>query len=96
METATKSDSVFLERRKFERKAVKIGAKAILSSSDTTIECNILDISQSGAKLELIDVDILPARFKLFVPEVDRMHDCDLVWRDANYVGIRFLNSVTL
>ena len=92
MSLKVSANKPFVERRKFERKPVKIGASAIMSNADATVDCTILDVSESGAKLELRDVDIVPARFKLFVPESDYIHDCEVVWREGPHLGVKFLN----
>ena len=86
----------YYERRGFGRKIVHMGAKAVIANSDSTIECTIVDISDTGAKLELSDVGIITARFKLFVPEIDHIYECEVVWRNGNNIGVRFANSIVL
>ncbi|MGI9514235.1 MAG: PilZ domain-containing protein [Anderseniella sp.] len=86
----------FQERRRSARRNVKIGANAIIANSESTIYCTILDISDSGAKLQMEDVDIITARFKLFIPDVDHIYECEVVWRDGKYLGVKFANCMSL
>ena len=90
------TNSQFQERRRSGRKAVKIGASAIIANSEATIDCMILDFSDSGAKLQMTEVDIITARFKLFVPEIDHIYECEVVWRDGQNLGVKFANSLAL
>mgnify|MGYP001554850105 CR=1 FL=1 len=84
------------ERRRSARKDVKIGANAIIANPEMTIDCMILDFSDSGAKLQMPDVDIITARFKLFVPDVDHIYECEVVWRHGENLGVKFANCVAL
>ena len=86
----------FVDRRKFGRKSVRIGARAIIANADATIDCTILDISESGARLELNNVDIITARFKLYVPDIDYIHNCEVVWRNTDQLGVKFANTMSL
>ena len=85
----------FADRRMHPRKNVSIGTSAILAVSDAVVDCTILDISQSGAKLETPRLDIVPARLKLFVPENDFIYNCEVVWRDGSYLGVKFAGGMS-
>lgn len=84
------------ERREFVRQDVRIGASAMIANSESTLDCTIIDISETGAKLELAQIDIIPARFKLFVPDADRLYECEVVWRSGNNAGVMFTSGVLL
>jgi hypothetical protein len=86
----------FQERRRSGRRSVRIGANAIIANPEATIDCMILDFSDSGAKLQMTEVDIITARFKLFVPDIDHIYECEVVWRDGQNVGVKFTNSMSL
>ncbi|MEM7633917.1 MAG: PilZ domain-containing protein [Pseudomonadota bacterium] len=86
----------FQERRRSGRRNVRIGASAIIANSEATIDCMILDFSDSGAKLQMTEVDIITARFKLFVPEIDHIYECEVVWRDGRNLGVKFTNAASL
>lgn len=84
------------ERRNSSRVAVRLGAAAFVSSSEKSVECTVLDISKTGARLELNDIDIIPSRLKLYIPEVDCIYDCEVAWRRKQQCGLKFINSVSL
>ena len=89
-------EATFEDRRLHPRKVVRIGARAIIANSEATVDCTILDVSGSGAKLEMQNIDTLQTRLKLFIPEMDRIVDCEVAWRDGNHLGVSFLNYVSL
>lgn len=84
------------ERRRAARRNVKIGASAIIANSEATVDCMVLDFSDTGAKLQMTEVDIITARFKLFVPEIDHIYECEVVWRDGQNLGVKFANYASL
>ena len=92
----TNANTLASERRSAERKVVHIGANAILANSEATLECTILDVSETGAKLELNNVDIIPAHLKLYIPEIDQFFECDVVWRVENQMGVQFNTPVCI
>lgn len=87
-----------VERRWAHRKPC--GYRAIINrpGSGTSIPCSIVNMSTTGACLELTDLPPntdtslhLPAYFTLAV-RVDRMEiDCAIVWRRGGEIGVRFL-----
>lgn len=46
--------------------------------------------------MQMEDVDIITARFKLFIPDVDHIYECEVVWRDGEYLGVKFANCMSL
>ena len=86
----------FIERRKYERIPVEIGADAIMSNSESTFACTILDISEGGAKVEVPEIDIIPVHFKLYVPDSDQIFSCRVVWRDENHLGLQFTDDAVV
>lgn len=83
----------YIERRESKRVEVELGAEAYVANSNQSVKCTVRDISKGGAKLELSDVDIIPTRLKMYVPEVDFIFMCEVAWREKNFVGVKFLNA---
>ena len=52
--------------------------------------CHILDISEMGALLKPFDTFLCPSEFVL-KPDIDSPHDCEVVWRKGEMVGVRFV-----
>ena len=52
--------------------------------------CHILDISETGASLKPSDIFLCPNEFVL-KPDVGSTHDCEVIWRKGEMVGVRFV-----
>jgi PilZ domain len=52
-------------------------------------ECDVMDISQNGAKIVVEKGSRISTRFELAFG-ADSRRACDLVWRRGNTLGVRF------
>jgi hypothetical protein len=52
-------------------------------------ECEVMDISQNGAKIVVETGSMISTRFELAFG-ADSRRACDLVWRLGNTLGVRF------
>src|SRR5262249_17178114 len=56
--------------------------------------CRISDVSQSGAKLAIIDSTEIPDTFFLALSSRGTAHrNCEIVWRKAKVIGVRFVSD---
>jgi len=72
------------------RRVLKAG---IAASNDRhlTVACTVRDVSATGARLRAESSVSIPDTFELII-EVDGLEaDCQVVWRKANEVGVKFL-----
>lgn len=70
------------------RRARHISARVVqLGCPDQ--ECEVMDISQSGAKIVVATDSVISTRFELAFG-ADRLRACDLIWRQGNILGVRF------
>ena len=86
---ATTDGYVVVERRRSQRSAVSYQAVGVMPQ-DRSFPCDVVNISDGGAMLRIDDVDVLPDRMRLVIPDLDATHDCDVVWKRACDVGVRF------
>lgn len=94
---AQKHESMLLVDRRFsDRHAVDLEALSLFRAAEEALGCQVLDISESGAKLCLDGVDIVPERFKLFVPETGFLYECETKWRKPPEIGVRFRSKAEL
>ena len=90
-------DGIFhqTERRKFDRKAVKL--RAMISAGDQHVEGEVLNLSKRGAQVHLpkpwdydnaIEIEI----------EIENFGSCGgrLAWTEGNVVGISFTEELSL
>jgi hypothetical protein len=83
--------SLVLERRKDPR--ILVSSQAwIEGARGRLIACTVMDLSVGGAHLCLDQHLILPSRFSLRLTKDGRKkHECCLAWRNADQLGVRFL-----
>ena len=86
---ATIDAFVVVDRRRSARRAVSYQAVGVMPQ-DRSFPCDVVNISDGGAMLRIDDVDVLPDRMRLVIPEQNVTHDCDVVWRRGCDVGVRF------
>jgi len=70
------------------RRARHIGARVVQPGCPDQ-ECEVMDISQSGAKIVVATGSVISTRFELAFG-ADRRRACDLMWRQGNILGVRF------
>jgi hypothetical protein len=81
------------EKRAKPRVMVNRAVKAIsLDDSSPAVDCVLLDISQSGCKLQSRAIGMLPDEFMLILSD-DLTRWCRVVRRLKNEVGARFVNQ---
>jgi PilZ domain len=69
-------------------------AEIIFGENGQPIRCRISDMSDSGARLALaFPVAHIPRTFTLVLfKDASVRRDCELVWTDRRYIGIKFLS----
>jgi hypothetical protein len=65
-----------------------LGAVVMYNNKNSTLDCAIRNISETGARLVLSDSVTLPQEFDLHVPHRGRTYRARLRWRDADSVGV--------
>ncbi len=83
---------VFIERREEERLPVNHSALGLTPMRADALDCQVLDLSVSGARVEVLNTDIVPNKFKLFIPQAGWLYSCEVVRRNGSEVGVRFLS----
>ena len=78
------------EARHAERARALLGAQIYLNNHQSTIECQIRNISATGAKLVIADSISVPEEFELNIPQKGRTFNARVVWRTAKETGIEF------
>lgn len=82
------------ELRKKARRHFHYGARIFTNAETPTIKCSIVDISDSGARLELKCNEELAESFMLLLTsDGSALRHCRVVWRDGLAVGVKFSKS---
>jgi len=83
-----------IERRGSSRQPVHQSARIAVFELKTLADCAMSDLSSNGARLRVDPTVDIPNRFLLLLSEdgsVRRL--CEIIWREKDQVGIRFLDS---
>jgi hypothetical protein len=80
------------ENRAAKRRQVLHGAKMARADGVALGSCRMLDISASGARLQVEEPKKLPDHFLLVLSHTGRLYrECAVVWRSEKFVGVEFL-----
>jgi hypothetical protein len=81
------------QKRKFNRKAFERMAALDLGDGSATTTCEVLDISDGGARLRplMCAPDALPEKFTLLLSSCGRVRrQCAVMWRSDAELGVKF------
>ncbi len=87
--------------RRSTRKALRTLGEILVDGRDPPMECMVLDMSGSGARLKLgggrrnafAPAIAMPETFRLAIPRDNTVIDCRVAWREKDMVGITFTSS---
>ncbi|MEX2408909.1 MAG: PilZ domain-containing protein, partial [Rhodovibrionaceae bacterium] len=84
------SGDAVADRRGAPRKRTLQKGELFYLNSGAAVECVVLDVSASGARLRPVDVLSCPGHFRLRGPD-GALRACEVVWRNDSELGVRFL-----
>lgn len=77
------------ERRYSKRKG--LAQSVSIEGGEDTIECELLDISEGGVKLQVREPATVPDQFTLLLSRLGTIRRrCTVIWRSGNKVGACF------
>lgn len=79
------------ERRKSDRKKTFRAAVTLFESPSSPMPCIVMDISATGARIKALSADELPNEFLLTIESTMAQHQCKVVWRVGDELGIHFM-----
>lgn len=86
--TLAKSDG---EHRNAQRRRVLKAGLVAYNDRHSTLSCTVRDISDTGARVRVDGSVSAPDTFDLII-QIDGLEaSCQVVWRNGNEVGVRFL-----
>lgn len=89
---ADETDNAPENRRGHVRRLVIMKGTILYSGGKITIPCRLRDISESGAKLELEQQQLLPHTFDLQIRDMPPLR-CRLRWAKGTRVGVQFVED---
>jgi PilZ domain len=74
------------------RKSVQHPGWLILEGSFAARPCTVLDMSDSGARIEVSDPGAVPAKLRLaFSRDVRTGRACEVAWQRGRTIGVKFI-----
>ena len=83
------------DQRKIARAKVMLGGVAETGEHGMTRECVVRNLTDQGACIEIGPSTRLPERVNLAVARKGRSYFAEVVWRQANLVGLAFRTMFT-
>jgi hypothetical protein len=81
-----------MEKRAAPRTKAFLKARAICQPNDSPVECLIVDVSETGARLQFVDggMGSLPERFELLIVKTGEHRLVEMAWRTLDEMGVKF------
>jgi len=85
------------DRRAAERRKTNMAAKALLPNTREALPCVVLDISSTGARVQVEETDqFLPTALKLYITKMSVIANCEQRWRKGREIGLEFRTPIKL
>jgi PilZ domain len=85
----------FVEQRQSIREHVQFPAWIDIGDGSRLRRCEVLDVSEGGAKIMVPSQDELPKEFWLVLTnDRTRRRHCRMVWRSDTQVGVAYLGDI--
>jgi hypothetical protein len=79
-----------VEKRRARRTRVIKRAILVFNDAHCSMNCEVHDLSETGARLKPEDILVCPEQFTLKFPN-GSVHLCEVRWRKGNILGVCFL-----
>ena|SRR5215468_3686762 len=83
------------DRRERVRDKVFLGGVAEINDRGSTMDCVVRNLSENGACVEFETAARLPEQMQITIAQKGRSVLADLIWRQANRVGLAFRTMIT-
>ncbi len=81
-----------IDKKRAVRKSVSHAGWIKLEGGFAARQCVVQDLSSSGARITIEDLNSLPAKLRLaFSRDARTGRNCEVVWRRGKSVGVKFV-----
>jgi hypothetical protein len=86
-----------MEKRAAPRAKTFLKGRAVCQPNDSPVECLIVDVSETGARLQFVDggISSLPERFELLIVKTGKRPIVQVAWRSVDEMGVEFESPAT-
>lgn len=81
------------EQRSHPRRKVLRGGRIVDERRNSALEVQITEISEIGCRIRSRQAPVLPPFFPLRIVGISGEKSCEVRWRNAEELGVRFLNG---
>lgn len=81
------------EHRNAIRRRTFLKGEIAFNNRQSSFECVVRDLSETGARIALPGSVMLPDHFDLHLPHRDETLACTLSWRRGNEIGVKFATA---
>ena len=85
-------DAASSNRREQSRRTVLKSARIVFNERKSTMDCRIRDMSEEGARIDLMTQQLLPHEYELQMAVVPSRRG-GLCWWRGTFIGVRFLEA---
>jgi hypothetical protein len=83
------------DNRRRPRKQLNLAAWIDVGNDARLQKCTVVDVSESGARLAVEDIECLPDKFNWTLSRLGQpRQSCNVVWRRHDEIGIEFIGSL--
>ena len=83
-----------VEPRSTDRVRCLLRARILFNNNNSTIDCVIKNISETGAKIALNTETTVPVDFNLEIPARGQTLRARIIWRDTDSIGVGFVEQM--
>ncbi len=80
------------EKRGTPRQRTLKGARIVVSDGFSTLDCQVRNLSETGARLRVASVVGIPDSFELRLDD-GRIFQCRTAWRKSDEIGVSFVSD---
>jgi hypothetical protein len=80
------------EKREFPRYDVEIEGRLIFADGTCVLDCVIIDISESGARIKTALDVVAPHRVYLWQAKTAMVFECEVRWQERKLIGLLFVD----
>ena len=78
------------ERRKVPRTRTLKSGKILVHAHTSLVDCTVRNLSAQGALLTVPSLAGIPEKFELVLEATGAHHQCRVIWRGDNRLGVEF------
>jgi hypothetical protein len=79
--------------QRLSRRPAHTGAVIWLAGRMTAMSCVVRELTETGCRLHADEASRAPDRFELSLGQSTIIEQCEVVWRRADELGVRFLRA---